>query len=254
MQVQNEFRPLEWRRVIRPQIPGDFFYCRKPERTGAAEEIRKPGGDPAGKKTEAKMNAYRKFMKVVTKVEEVVLSLAMLLVLVLTFGNVVARKIFMHSWGFTEEITVAVFVLISLLGAGVASQEDGGLVNLSLIPDRVSRKTAKVLKTVVWVCCMIYSAVLTSEGVGRMITDNTLTPILHIPKLWFWLFIVIGGISLMLHLTCNFINAMTGWSDHPEETELSEHDTEDGKVRLEENGQDEGEKELCGKEKGDDRA
>ena len=62
------------------------------------------------------MKAYRKFMKAVTKVEEVVLSVAMMLVLVLTFGNVIARKIFMHSWGFTEEITVAVFVLISLLG------------------------------------------------------------------------------------------------------------------------------------------
>lgn len=155
------------------------------------------------------MKAYRKFMKTVTKVEEVVLSVAMILVLVLTFGNVIARKIFMHSWGFTEEITVAVFVLISLLGAGVAAQEDGGLVNLNLIPDRVGPKTAKVLRTISWICCMIYAVVLTYEGVGRMIADNTLTPILHIHKYWFWLFIVIGGVSLLLHLTCNFIDAMT---------------------------------------------
>ena len=155
------------------------------------------------------MKAYRKFMKAVTKVEEVVLSVAMMLVLVLTFGNVIAREIFMHSWGFTEEITVAVFVLISLLGAGVAAQEDGGLVNLNLIPDRVGPKTAKVLRTISWICCMIYAVVLTYEGVGRMIADNTLTPILHIHKYWFWLFIVIGGVSLLLHLTCNFIDAMT---------------------------------------------
>ncbi len=163
-------------------------------------------------------------MKAVTKVEEVVLSVAMMLVLVLTFGNVIARKIFMHSWGFTEEITVAVFVLISLLGAGVAAQEDGGLVNLNLIPDRVGPKTAKVLRTISWICCMIYAVVLTYEGVGRMIADNTLTPILHIHKYWFWLFIVIGGISLLLHLTCNFIDAMTGYSDTAAVTELTGND------------------------------
>jgi C4-dicarboxylate transporter DctQ subunit len=170
------------------------------------------------------MKGYRKFMKAVTKVEEVVLSVAMMLVLVLTFGNVIARKIFMHSWGFTEEITVAVFVLISLLGAGVAAQEDGGLVNLNLIPDRVGPKTAKVLRTISWICCMIYAVVLTYEGVGRMIADNTLTPILHIHKYWFWLFIVIGGISLLLHLTCNFIDAMTGYSDTAAVTELTGND------------------------------
>ncbi|MCH3988025.1 MAG: TRAP transporter small permease [Lachnospiraceae bacterium] len=165
------------------------------------------------------MKTYRKFMRAVTKAEEFVLAAAMILVLVLTFGNVIARKIFMHSWGFTEEITVAVFVLISLLGAGVAAQEDGGLVNLSLIPDRVGPKAKKVLRAISWVCCMVYSAVLTVEGVGRMIADNTLTPILHIPKMWFWLFVVVGGVSLLLHLTCNFINAMTGVREDSEAAE-----------------------------------
>lgn len=155
------------------------------------------------------MKAYQKFMRAVTAVEKFVLSAAMVLVLVLTFGNVIARKIFMHSWGFTEEITVAVFVLISLLGSGVAAQEDGGLVSLTLIPDRVGPTAKKVLRTISWVCSMIYAAVLTVEGIGRMAADHTLTPILHIPKLWFWLFVVVGGISLLLHLTCNFINAMT---------------------------------------------
>lgn len=156
------------------------------------------------------MKAYRKFMNAVTKIEEFVLCAAMILVLVLTFGNVIARKVFMHSWGFTEEITVAVFVLISMLGSGVAAQEDGGLVGLSLITDRVGPRSRKILRLISWICSMIYSAVLTWEGIGRMIADHTLTPILHIPKMWFWLFIVVGGISLLLHLTCNFINVMRG--------------------------------------------
>lgn len=154
------------------------------------------------------MKAYKRFMKVVTGIEKVVLCVSFLLVLVLTFGNVIARKVFQHSWGFTEEITVAVFVLISLLGAGVAANEDGGLVGLDLIPPRLSEKGRKILKTISYACCMIYSAVLTYEGIGRVIADNTLTPILHIQKKFFWGFVVVGGISLMLHLTNNYIDAM----------------------------------------------
>lgn len=155
------------------------------------------------------MKFYRKLMQVVTWVENFVLAASMLLVLALTFGNVVARKLFSHSWGFTEEITVAAFVLISLLGAGVASGE-GGLVNLNLVPDRVSPAKQRVLRIISAILCLAYSIVLTYEGIGRMIDDHTLTPILHIPKFLFWGFVVIGGISLTLHLILALLNDLSG--------------------------------------------
>lgn len=151
------------------------------------------------------MKKYRKFMDVVIRIEDVILALSMLLVLVLTFGNVVARKIFQHSWGFTEEIVVAVFVLLSLLGAGVVAREDGGLVNLALVPDLVGIKAKKVLNIISTVICLAYSVILTVEGIRRVITDGTTTPILHIPKAYFWLFVVVGGISLILHFIENCI-------------------------------------------------
>lgn len=151
------------------------------------------------------MKAYKKFMSVVVKIENVILNLSMLLVLVLTFGNVIARKIFQHSWGFTEEIVVAVFVLLSLLGAGLAARDEGGLVNLGLIPEFVKPKTNKVLRVISTIICLIYSLILTAEGINRVITDGTSTPILHIPKSYFWVFVVIGGISLILHLIENCI-------------------------------------------------
>ncbi len=145
------------------------------------------------------MKAYKKFMGIVVKVEHAVLALAMLLVLVLTFGNVIARKGFRHSWGFTEEIVVAVFVLLSLLAAGVAAGEKGGLVNLGLIPDLVKPKTNKALQVVSTIICLFYALILTVQGINRVIMDGTETPILHIPKTYFWIFVVIGGISLILH-------------------------------------------------------
>ncbi len=156
------------------------------------------------------MKAYKKFMSIVVKIEELILALSMLLVLLLTFGNVIARKVFQHSWGFTEEIVVAVFVLLSLLGAGLAAREQGGLVNLALIPDLVGAKTKKVLHLISSIVCLIYSVILTVMAWGRMLSDATKTPILAIPKSYFWAFVVLGGVSLILHLIENCIDVQLG--------------------------------------------
>ena len=151
------------------------------------------------------MQVYKKIMHFITLIEEVVLALASVLVLGLTFGNVVARYVFHHSWGFAEEIVVAVFVLISLLAAGVAAGT-GDLVNLALVPDHVGYGARKVLKIISTVIAVIYSLILAWQGFGRVTTDHTFSPILHISKSIFWLFVVIGGISLALHFIENCID------------------------------------------------
>ena len=151
------------------------------------------------------MSTYKKFMNVVVCVEHVVLVISLLLVLVLTFGNVIMRKVFQHSLGYTEELTVAVFVLISILAAGVAARS-GELVSLTILPDALSMKGKKILNLIRTVCCVLYSALLTYEGIGRMMVDSTYSPILHIAKSVFWGFIAVGGISLILHFIENCID------------------------------------------------
>lgn len=151
------------------------------------------------------MQIYKKIMHIVTLIEEVVLALASVLVLVLTFGNVIARYIFHHSWGFVEEIVVAVFVLISLLAAGVAART-GDLVNLALVPDNVGPGTRKVLHIISTIIAVVYSLILAWQGLGRMKADHTFSPILHINKSIFWSFVLIGGVSLALHFIENCID------------------------------------------------
>lgn len=150
------------------------------------------------------MKAYKKIMNVVVWIEELVLALTTVLVLALTFGNVIARYVLHHSWGFTEEIVVAVFVLISLLAAGVAARR-GELVNLALLTDHVGKPVQKVLNFISTVICVAYSAILTYEGWLRVAGDNTFSPIMHIPTKIFWSFVVIGGVSLILHFIENCV-------------------------------------------------
>ncbi|MCR5674469.1 MAG: TRAP transporter small permease subunit [Lachnospiraceae bacterium] len=150
------------------------------------------------------MRAYKKIMRVVTVIEKIVLALSLVIVLALTFGNVVARKVFEHSWGFTEEIVVAMFVLLSLLAAGVAAQH-AELVNLSLVTEFIGLKGKKVFKVIETVFCVVYSLILTVQGWDRVMVDSKSSPILHIPTKIFWFFIVIGGVSMALHFVENCI-------------------------------------------------
>lgn len=50
------------------------------------------------------MKGYKKLMDIVAMVEKTVLVVTMILILVLTVGNVFSRKVIHQSWSFTEEL------------------------------------------------------------------------------------------------------------------------------------------------------
>ena len=69
------------------------------------------------------MKTYKKIMNGVAMVEKLILVLATILIVVLTVGNVLSRKLLHQSWSFTEELVVAVFVLITLMAAALAARD-----------------------------------------------------------------------------------------------------------------------------------
>ncbi len=88
------------------------------------------------------MKGYKKLMDFVALVEKAVLAATMIMILVLTVGNVFSRKVIHQSWSFTEELVVAIFVLITLLGAALSARE-GGLVGLNLVTERLPKSCKK---------------------------------------------------------------------------------------------------------------
>ena len=141
------------------------------------------------------MKTYKKIMNGVAMVEKLILVLATILIVVLTVGNVLSRKLLHQSWSFTEELVVAVFVLITLMAAALAAR-DGELVNLSLIPDRLSVKGQKVLLTINTVLSVVFTAVLFKYGLDKVITqleNGKRTFVLNWPEWIFWSFVPIGA-------------------------------------------------------------
>ena len=159
------------------------------------------------------MNTYKKIMHGVVKVENVVMAVTLIMSLVLTFANVVGRKLVNHSLTWVDELVVALFVLISLMGAALACREDGGLVGLSLVSDRLSGTARLVQKLLANAFSLIYCIVLTWQGVIRTVAEyeqNAHTYVLHWPGWIFWSFVPVCGVFLVLHFienTMDFLNA-----------------------------------------------
>ena len=140
-------------------------------------------------------------MDLVAVAEKAVLVVTMILILVLTVGNVFSRKVIHRSWSFTEELVVAVFVLITLLGAALSARE-GGLVGLNLVTERLPKSTRKPVACIITVICVIFMAILFYYGMDKVfaqIANQKRTFVLNWPEWIFWSFVPIGSACMVLH-------------------------------------------------------
>lgn len=147
------------------------------------------------------MKAYKKLMNAIAAIEKFILIVTMLLILVLTAGNVFSRYVIHRSWSFTEELVVAVFVLITLLAAALACR-DGELVNLTLVTDRLPEKLKKPSVILSTILCVIFSLLLFKYGMDKVLTqlaNGKRTFVLNWPEWIFWSFVPIGAGCMVLH-------------------------------------------------------
>ena len=147
------------------------------------------------------MKIFKKIMNAVAAVEKFILVVSTLLILILTVGNVFSRKVIHRSWSFTEELVVAVFVLVTLMAAALACRE-GELVNLSLVTDRLPEKMKKPSVILSTILCVIFTAILFRFGMDKVLTqlaNGKRTFVLNWPEWIFWSFVPIGSGCMILH-------------------------------------------------------
>ena len=157
------------------------------------------------------MKVYKKIMDFIAGLEKWVLVFSTILILVLTVGNVLSRKVLHRSWSFTEELVVAVFVLITLLAAALACRE-GELVSLPLLTDRLPKKSRKPIMILITVLSVLFTLILFKYGLDKVITqleNGKRTFVLNWPEWIFWSFVPIGAGCMALHFAEHCLDVCT---------------------------------------------
>lgn len=149
---------------------------------------------------------FKKVMGVVARVEKYLLAITMSVTLAFTFANVIGRFVFNHSLAFADELVIALFVLVSLMGAALCARENDGLIGLALVSSRLTGKKKTVQKLFSGIVSIVYCIVLTWQGLIRMLSSmqqGEHTFVMHLPRWIFWSFIPLCGLFLILHFIEN---------------------------------------------------
>ena len=113
------------------------------------------------------------FNKILDSIEEIICIICTVVMVCITFANVICRWTGIGSLAFSEEIATYLFILLSMMGTAIAAKRRAHL-GLTILPDAVNFKARKALLVFVYALCTVFSAVLCYYGVLMVINQYNL--------------------------------------------------------------------------------
>lgn len=161
------------------------------------------------------MKAYKKIMDVVAEIEKIIMSVILVVVTVITFANVVVRKLSDSQFAWTEELVINLFVLLIMMGCALCARE-GSLISLSLVFDRLKTGGKKAFVAIITVANTVLWVLLLKTGIDKVaaqLANGKRTFSLGWPEWVFTIFLPIGCVFLILHTIEFFVDVMTNKAD-----------------------------------------
>ena len=150
--------------------------------------------------------------KFIDNFEEIVVIVALTVMTVLTFSNVVTRYVFNFSMNFAEEISTYSFVLLSLFGASIALKR-GAHLGFTLLAEHVPHIVARIFEIISAVSGVLFSGVIFWYGIQMAMTQferGQLSLGVQIPEWIYGSFIPFGAFFLLLRFIELLIKAVKG--------------------------------------------
>lgn len=149
---------------------------------------------------------------ILSRIEEVLCVIALVIMTVLTFANVIARYVFSASFSFSEEITTYLFVLLSLLGSAVAARRKAHLGFTALI-DIVPENVRRIFHAISFLLATLFSSALFVFGmkmVYSQMSRGQVTAGMQWPEWIFGAFVPLGAFFITLEFLFLLINVLKG--------------------------------------------
>ena len=158
------------------------------------------------------MKTYKKIMNALAKIEELVAVIVMIVVTAFTSINVFARYVLQSSIPWSEELVVALFVLMTMLGGALCARE-GSLVSLTLVYDLLPEKGKKFFTVVSIIVSLFFCYILIKYGFSKVATqmaNGSETFSLRWPEWVFTIYLPIGAVLMVIHFIEYLIDTLVG--------------------------------------------
>ena len=136
------------------------------------------------------------------KVEEFFAALAMALICLITFANVLVRYFTDESFAFTEEFSVFLMVVLTFIGASAAFAKNSH-IRMSFLVEKLRPRIAHYVEIAVMVAAAVLFAIIVWYGIKLLLDDwnfDTTSPGIGIPQ-WIytlWLPLLSAVITLRI--------------------------------------------------------
>lgn len=150
--------------------------------------------------------------KIIDNIEEIIVIIALTVMTVLTFSNVVTRYVFNFSMNFAEEISTYSFVLLSLFGASIAAKR-GAHLGFTLLADHVPPIVARIFEFIASLAGIIFAGVIFYFGIRMAMTQYSrgqLSLGVQIPEWIYGSFVPLGAFFLLIRFIQLMIQSLRG--------------------------------------------
>lgn len=153
--------------------------------------------------------------RVITKIENYVCIVTFVVMISLTFVNVVSRFALHMALSFTEEIVTGLFVIASLAGTSVAVRNQSHL-GLDFVIGFMPKKVQKLLAVAANILAVILCVVMFYYGVLMVQQEMFLqqvTSTMQWPEWIYGLTVPVGAGILVFRYILGLVNQVAGWKE-----------------------------------------
>lgn len=146
--------------------------------------------------------------KLLSGIENIIVVVTSVIMLVLTFANVVSRYFLHMSLAFTDEIVTALFVIASLAGASIAIRKSAH-VGLDFVTSFFPQKVQKLCLMLGCVLGMVFCAILFKLGLDMVIQEFVMKQISETMKWPAWIYgstVPVGAALLLIRYLVTLID------------------------------------------------
>ncbi|WP_158736827.1 TRAP transporter small permease [Alteribacillus sp. YIM 98480] len=143
---------------------------------------------------------WKSIVKTINRSTEAVTILALAIMVIIVFIQVISRALIGSSFSWTDELARFLMFFIIFVGAGIGFQH-GSHITIEILFDRLPRKYKKLAQSLITILSIVFLIVLSVQGFKTSLGSMSQTsPALNLPMGYVYLIMPLAAFLMIINL------------------------------------------------------